>query len=109
LQGDIAWYLFHESELYAEQLALQYSSLFGEGCFYLGIQDHGLLEEKEVNRAIDDVPNRLSLPIVALNDVHYVNRSDAEAHAVLRSINKNERLIANTYLDSSHNLSNSFM
>ena len=36
----------------AKNIALQYRDIFGEGNFYLEIQDHGLPEQKEVNAAL---------------------------------------------------------
>ncbi|MDR2178078.1 MAG: DNA polymerase III subunit alpha [Treponema sp.] len=79
----------------AEAKALFYRSLFGEGNFYLEIQDHGIprgglrgnsLSQKDINTAIAGISARTGIPLVATNDVHYLRREDAAAHDVLLCI-----------------------
>ncbi|MDR0600280.1 MAG: DNA polymerase III subunit alpha [Treponema sp.] len=84
----------------AEKKALFYRDLFGtdgEGNpnFYLEIQDHGIpsgklkntsLSQKDINREVAALSGRTGIPLVATNDVHYLNREDAEAHDILLCI-----------------------
>ncbi len=72
----------------AEQYALQMKGLFGDD-FYLEIQNHGLDEEKRVNYGIKLISEKLNIPMVATNDVHYLNRSDADVQATLLCIQTN--------------------
>ena len=63
-------------------------SLFGED-YYLEVQDHGIEEQKRVNRGIVRLSHELSIPMVATNDAHYLRRQDADSQAVLLCIQTN--------------------
>ena len=73
----------------AETYAREMRDIFGEDHFYLEIQDHGLEEQKTVNRAILEISERTGIPLVATNDVHYLRRGDAESQAILMCIQTN--------------------
>lgn len=60
--------------------------VFGADSFYLELQDHGMPEQKKVNRALLEISGRSGIPLVATNDVHYIRRSDAGAQRVLMAI-----------------------
>ncbi len=70
---------------YAKKLDL----LFGRGNFYLEIQNHGIPEEAEVRNALLKMHNETGIPLVATNDVHYLNKSDAEKQAILMCLQMN--------------------
>ncbi|MDR2374987.1 MAG: DNA polymerase III subunit alpha [Treponema sp.] len=79
----------------AEAKALFYRSLFGEGNFYLEIQDHGIpsgalrgtsFSQRDINKVIAGISARTGIPLVATNDVHYLKQEDAVAHDVLLCI-----------------------
>ena len=83
----------------AEQKALRYRDLFGsdekgEPNFYLEIMEHGItaeglrgsLSQAEINKAIIDIARRTGIPLVATNDVHYLNQDDSIAHDILLCI-----------------------
>lgn len=76
----------------ADALALKMKAMFDSDCFYLEIQDHGLEEERTVNRELILMSKRLSIPLVATNDVHYTERRDAETQALLMCIQMNKVL-----------------
>ncbi len=76
---------YEEAEKYARKMR----DIFGEDHFYLEIQDHGLEEQKTVNRAILDISEKTGIPLVATNDVHYLRRGDAESQAILMCIQTN--------------------
>ncbi|MDD5018160.1 MAG: DNA polymerase III subunit alpha, partial [Eubacteriales bacterium] len=82
LAGDIPRMILSGDEPGAESLAVRLRDMFG-GDFYLELQDHHLPEQKQVNAALIDMGGRLSIPLVATNDVHYTNKEDAEAQDVL--------------------------
>lgn len=67
----------------ARELAGTYADIFGEGNFYLELEDHGKETEKQANRGIVEIAKSMNLPLVATNDVHYMDRAHAEAHEVL--------------------------
>ncbi|MBQ2737138.1 MAG: DNA polymerase III subunit alpha, partial [Clostridia bacterium] len=69
----------------AYRYALELKELFGED-LYLEIQNHGIDEEKRVAFGIRQISRELGIPMVATNDVHYLNRTDADNQAVLMCI-----------------------
>src|SRR5580692_11368117 len=56
------------------------------GNLYVELQDHGLPEQSILNEILVRLAGELGLPLVATNDVHYAERSDAEAHLYLSCI-----------------------
>ncbi len=67
----------------AEAAALFYQDLFGDGNFYLEIQNNGIAVQDTVNEALRQMSAKLSIPLVASNDCHYLNKEDVRAHEVL--------------------------
>ncbi|CUH96895.1 DNA polymerase III subunit alpha [Propionispora sp. 2/2-37] len=70
----------------ATELAQEYRDIFGRDNFFLELQDHGLPEQKQVNKHLLEMSKQLDIGIVATNDLHYVNKEDAECHDVLLCI-----------------------
>lgn len=62
----------------ADQLALFYASVFD--AFYLELQPGDFQEQKLVNEQLLLMHERLGIPIVATNDVHYLNEEDWFEH-----------------------------
>lgn len=71
----------------AKQAALWYRQVLGD--FYLEIQRHPIAELEQVNQVLITMSRELGIPLVASNDVHYINREDAEAHDLLLCIGRN--------------------
>jgi len=86
LAGDIPKFLLDGQYDKAKSLALKLNSIFGNGNFYLELQNHGLEEQRIVNERIIKLSQETNIPLVATNDVHYVRREDAKAHDVLLCI-----------------------
>jgi len=85
LKGEIATKIVQGDE----QGALNAAGVFSEiypGRFYLELMENGIMEQRKVNRALIEMAGRLSLPLVATNDCHYMKRQDAAAHDVLLCI-----------------------
>lgn len=70
----------------AKEQALLFAELFGEGNFYLEIQDHGIAEQKRVNDGLYRLNQETGIPLVATNDAHYLTREDSKIQDVLMSI-----------------------
>ncbi|OGF30939.1 DNA polymerase III subunit alpha [Candidatus Falkowbacteria bacterium RIFOXYA2_FULL_35_8] len=82
--GEIANAILNRTIEEAEKVAEKYLELFGKGNYYLEVQHHpNLAKQKIVNDAIFKIGKKLDIPIVATNDVHYLNTEDAEAHDIL--------------------------
>jgi len=72
----------------AEQLALKYQSLFGQGNFYLEVQRHPEIREQVIaNKGLIAISQKHHIPLVATNDSHYLRPEDAKAHDILMLIN----------------------
>jgi DNA polymerase-3 subunit alpha len=70
----------------ADTAAQEYLEIFGENRFYLEVQSNGIEIQERVNEALLDMSQRLSIPLVASNDCHYLDREDVRAHDVLLCI-----------------------
>ena len=70
----------------AEETARFYAELFGEDHFFLEIQNNGIDIQETVNQVLVDMGRRLSIPVVATNDCHYLDKNDVRAHDVLLCI-----------------------
>jgi DNA polymerase-3 subunit alpha len=91
LGGEIPSLILMGKAAEAERKAGRYAELFGKDHFYLELQDHGIPEQKQVNRELVAMAGRLGLPLICTNDMHYLERSDAEAHDVLLCIGTNKK------------------
>ena len=71
----------------AKQAALWYKQVFGD--FYLEIQRHPITELETVNQYLISFSKELGIPLVATNDVHYVNQEDSVYHDLLLCVGTN--------------------
>ncbi len=76
----------------AKAHALEMQELFGQDSYYLEMQDHGIAEQKEVNRELIRLSKETGIPLVATNDVHYLRRNDADTQAVLMCIQTGNKI-----------------
>jgi len=89
IAGKIPQYILSGSMAEAESAAKEMQALFGED-FYLEVQNHGLDEERRVAYGIKLISEKYGIPMVATNDVHYINRTDADMQATLMCIQTNQ-------------------
>ncbi len=82
IQGEIPRSIIQGDEINAQKSAKEMKDIFGED-FYLEVQYHKMLEEKKAINGILKISKKLSIPIVATNDVHYLTAEDYEAHDIL--------------------------
>ena len=83
LKGEVASLCLANDLDGAVRVANEYSEIFGKNNFFLEVQDHGIPEQRIVNRGVLEVAKRTGLPLIATNDVHYLKKEHAEAHEVL--------------------------
>ena len=83
LAGGVAQYLMDENYDGAKEYALRLAGIFGEGNFYLELQDHDIQEQRAVNQGIRRLARETGLPMVVTNDAHYLRREDAGMQDVL--------------------------
>ena len=67
----------------AKRTALTYGRVFGQGNYFLELQDHGLPEQKAINPQIVRLSRETGIPLVCTNDAHYLSKEDAETQRVL--------------------------
>lgn len=92
LAGDVSNNILNRNYEEAKRFALLYREIFGENNFYLEIQDHHLPEQKEVNAGLVKLSKETGIPLVATNDLHYVNKEDSKTHDVLMCIQMGKTL-----------------
>ena len=89
LSGKIPKCLLQNDYEKAKGVALKYNEIFGSGNYYLELQDHGLSEEQRVNPQIIRLSKETGIPLVATNDVHYIEKDDHEVQNILICIGTN--------------------
>ena len=85
----------------ARATALWYRDLFGDGNYYLEIQNHGLREERDILPELIRLSQETGIPLAATNDAHYLEKADAELQEVLLCIQTNHVLGEDTGLSFS--------
>ncbi|MDP4007095.1 MAG: DNA polymerase III subunit alpha [bacterium] len=92
LNGKIPRLLRAKKKQEAEEVALRYQEIFGKENFYLELQKHpNIPEQKIVNQGLLELSKKLSIPVVATADSHYLRPEDAEAQDILMLINTGAR------------------
>ena len=92
LQGEVAYYIRKGLVEEARKVALEYRDIFGDGNFFLEMQDHGMSEDTLVNTELMKMSEELGIDLVATNDSHYILADDWEAHDILLCIQTNARV-----------------
>jgi DNA polymerase III subunit alpha len=70
----------------AKQSAAEYRDILGAENFFIELHDHGMEEQRMCNRALVQIAADLGVGLVAANDVHFLRRSDHQAHDVMLCI-----------------------
>ena len=91
IHGEIPLLLLRGREEKAVEAARWYREIFGDD-FFIEIQNHGLPDQIKVLPQLVRIARELSIPIVASNDVHYLNREDSDAREILICLQTNEVL-----------------
>ncbi len=86
VKGEISIHASRGDMKRAIEASEEYLRIFNQGNFYIEIQKNGVENQLEINERLIDIGKRLSIPIVATNDCHYLQKEDAKAHEVLLCI-----------------------
>lgn len=86
LKGEIPTLILDNRMEEAKRVALEYRNIFGQENFFLELHDHGIAEQKGVNKELISMSKELGIGLVATNDCHYIRKEDASAHDILLSI-----------------------
>ena len=88
MKGEIPRLILQDRLEDAEHLASSLVYDFGPDNFYLELQDHGLPEHKKINRGLAEIAQNKGIPMVATNNVRYLEKNDSPAYNVLRCIDQ---------------------
>ncbi|MFC1866968.1 DNA polymerase III subunit alpha [Thermodesulfobacteriota bacterium] len=86
LKGTVSYFINSGMEDIAKQKAKELAAIFDHDRFFLEVQANGIPEQMEANKILKEFSAELSIPLVATNDCHYLNREDSEAHDALLCI-----------------------
>lgn len=86
LKGEIPVLIMEGKIEEAKKKAGEYQEIFGKENFYFELQDQNLADQKKLNQELIELSRKLSIPLVATNDVHYLEKKHASIHDVLLCI-----------------------
>ena len=92
LAGEVQRYLTKGLYEEAKKSALEYRDIFGEGNYFLELQDHGIPEQALVNQKLLQMSDELGIELAATNDVHYTYAEDEKPHDILLCIQTGKKL-----------------
>lgn len=92
LAGEVQRYLMKGLYEESKKAALEYQDIFGEGNFFLELQDHGIPEQQMVNQQLLQMSEEVGIDLVATNDVHYTYAEDEKPHDILLCIQTGKKL-----------------
>lgn len=92
LAGEIPRKLSNGEYDNAKAVALRYLEIFGDGNYYIEVQNHDISEEIRILPLLYRLSAETGIPLAATNDAHYVLKEDAEIQRVLIAIQTNTPL-----------------
>lgn len=93
LQGEIAVSIRKGKVKEAKGVLQEYLDIMGKDNFYLELMDHGMEEQKLVNRELILLSKEFDVPLVATNDAHYLTKEHAKAHDLMLCIQTNSTVL----------------
>ena len=92
LAGEVPRYITKGLLSEAKNIALEYKEIFGEGNYFLELQDHGISQQQTVNMELLKMSKELNIPLVCTNDVHYTYADDVKPHDILLCLQTGKKL-----------------
>ena len=92
LAGEVQRYIGRGQYEKGKEAALHYQEIFGEGNFFLELQDHGIPMQKAVNHELVRMSADTGIELVATNDIHYTYAEDATPHDILLCIQTGKKV-----------------
>ncbi|MCJ7665556.1 MAG: DNA polymerase III subunit alpha, partial [Actinobacteria bacterium] len=86
IAGEIPRHIISGNDEAAAMTLEKFIDIFGKDNFYLELQDSGIPEQKKANNGIIELSKKYNIPLVATNDVHYLEKEDSSFHDVLLCI-----------------------
>ncbi len=92
LAGEIPQAILDNEYTRARDTALWYKNVFGQDNYFLEVQNHGIPEQQTVNAHIRKLSRETGIPLVATNDVHYIEKDDSFMHKVLLCVQTGSKI-----------------
>ncbi|NOY74415.1 MAG: DNA polymerase III subunit alpha [Kiritimatiellaeota bacterium] len=86
LKGKIPDAILRENSKDAKNALDDYLKIFGRGNFYLELMDHGIPEQRVINKGLISLAKEFEVPLVATNDVHYMKKEHSRSHELMLCI-----------------------
>ncbi len=86
LKGEVCYTAVREQYDTTKSVVREYQSIFGEDNYYLELHRHGIPDQDKANEFLVQMHKEWSVPLVATNDFHYVDKTDADSHDALMCI-----------------------
>jgi DNA polymerase-3 subunit alpha len=91
LGAELCQHLLKNDYEKAKEAASWYKEVLGNN-YYLEIQDHGMPEDRKVNKHLIQLSRELGIKLAATNDSHFTNKEDAMAHDCLLCIQMGKKV-----------------
>jgi len=92
LQGEIQKNFLNGKPKNAKSALQEYLDILGKDNFYLELMDHGMQEQKDVNKEVIQLSKEFNIPLVATNDAHYLKQEHAKSHELMLCIQTNNTI-----------------
>ncbi len=89
LAGEVPQALLSGDYEQAVETALYYKNLFGDGNYYIELQDHGIDEQREILPSLIRLARENDIPLAATNDCHYIDKEDSVMQHALICVQTN--------------------
>ncbi len=89
LQGELAVNILVGKHKEAKKALADYIDIYGKDNFYIELMDHGIEEQRIVNKSLISMSREFGIPVVATNDAHYLKREHSKSHELLLCIQTN--------------------
>jgi len=98
LAAEVPRTILRKGEEEGERVFKWWLDLFGDD-YYVEMQRHDIPDQIKVNEVLLRFAKKYNVPIIASNDSHYVDQSDANAHDILLCINTGAKQSDEKYRD----------
>ena len=90
--GEIEQSILNGQEEIAREIISKLAAIFGRNSFFLAIQDHQLEQETTIRNQFNLISKEMNIPLVATNQVHYLEKEDMFAQECLLAIKNGDKL-----------------
>ncbi|MBV7506088.1 DNA polymerase III subunit alpha [Bacillus sp. sid0103] len=92
LDGEIEQSIINDNEKMARDIIKKLDTIFGRDNFFLAIQNHQLEQETIISNKFSMISKEMNVPLVATNQVFYLEKEDMFAHECLLAIKNGDKL-----------------